>query len=52
MKSSRALQSAIVGMEAGGGAGRTQLGVPIVDVKGARRRRWRVCGRIACEAMD
>ena len=53
MKSRRALQSATVGMEVGGGAGRTQLGVPMVDVKGARRsRRWRACGRIAYEAMQ
>lgn len=43
--------SATVGREVGGGAGRTQSGMPISNVKGARSRRWRVRRRIAHEVM-
>lgn len=42
----------MVGRELGGGAGRTQSGVPMADVKGARSRRWKACERIADGVMD
>lgn len=45
-------QSAMVGREVGGGAGRTQSGTPIADVKVARSSRWRACRRMAHEVMD
>lgn len=45
-------QSAIVGREARGGAGRTQSGVPMADVKGTKSMRWRVRRRIAHERHE
>lgn len=42
----------MVGRELGGGAGRTQSGVPMADVKGARSRRRKACERIADGVMD
>lgn len=45
-------QSAMVGREVGGGEGRTQSGVRMVEAKGARSRMWRACGRIAGELRD